>query len=339
VPAFRDKAQQCEDDIFAYHLQDGLLIGQRVDPTGKVRYTNENSGYRTGCLLSSLAHKWSLTADLKVRQRAHQVAAAVEMLEQITGVPGMTTRQYKMMQGPGQDEAGWLQDKWHQVGLYRWQDNVSTDEMTWYLTGLGDYVGVCAEGEHRRRASGTVRRVVGRMLDHGMRICYADGTTTTWGDCSRSTPKEPIFCLHGLAYLKAGELFGLEERSADAYDEYVADEVYLDTAVHCYKLGAAARQWATYDWQLAAPDFERVIKFDKDPRRRDTLKQGVLEMTAAPDCNVFPHLCAAILGLGGADKVREWLTNFDTRDNGIDKGWYHWVYWKARAAGIITEND
>jgi len=340
LPVLRDKAQQCEQEIFAYHLQDGLLIGQKVDATGKVRYTNENAGYRTSCLLSALAHEWSVTGDVRVRQRAHQVAAAVEMLEQVTGVPGMTTRQYKFMQGPGHDEGGWLEDKWHQCRFYRWQDNVSTDEMTWYLTGLSDYILLCGEGEYRRRASAVVRRVVGRMLDHGMRIVYADGTTTTWGDCSRATPREPLFCLHGLAYLKAGELCAFEERFADAYDEYVRDEEYLENAVHCYQRGLPARNWATYDWQLASPDFERLIRFDKDPHRRKRLKQGVLEMTAAPEATVHPHLCAAIFGMGGNDKVQEWLTAFNPSEkHGIDKGWYLWIYWKARAFGVVGEND
>jgi len=335
------KAQQCEDEIFSFHLQDGLLIGQKADPTGKVRYTNENAGYRTGCLLSSCSHKWWVTGDTLARQRAHQTARAVEMLEQITGVPGMTSRQYKMMQGPGHDEGGWLEDHWHQAGLYRWQGNVSTDEMTYYLTGLGDYVLFCAEGEYRRTASGTIRRVLGRMLDHGMRITYEDGTTTTWGDCSRATPREPLFCLHGLHYLKIGELCAFDSRFADAYDEYVLDEEYFANAVHCYQRNLAAQMWADFDWQLASPGFEFLIKHDKDPRRREKLKEGLLEMAAAPDATVHPHLCTAILGLGGEDKVRAWLQEWslDDNTNGIDKGWYHWIYWKARAASLISPDE
>lgn len=340
MPTFQEKAQQCEEDIFAFHLQDGLLIGQKADPKHKVLYTNENAGYRTGCLLSSLSQKWTVSGDVQTRRRAHQIAVAVEMLEQVTGVPGMTTRQYKFMQGPGEDERGWLEDKWHQCRFYRWQDNVSTDEMTYFLTGLFDYLMLCAEGEYRRRAADTVRRVVGRLLDHGMRIAYADDTTTTWGDCSRATPREPLFCLHGLGYLKRGELCACEERFADAYDEYVRDEEYFYLGVNCHKVGVERECWATYDWQLASPEFELLIKHDKDPRRREILKQGLLEMASASDTTVHSHLATAILGLGGEDKVRRWLAEYDpAQRSGIDKGWYHWIYWKARAAKVIGENE
>jgi len=336
-----EKAEQCEQEIFDFHLQDGLLIGKRVDPSRKVLYTNENSGLRTGCLLSALSLKWSINGDLHTRQRAHRVARAVEMLEWATGVPGMTARQYKFMQGPGPDEAGWLQDKWHQCRFYRWLDNVSTDEITWFLLGLADYVNLCAEGEYRRNASAVINRVIGRMLDHGMRIVYADGTVTTWGDCSRATPLEPLYCLHGLAYLKRAELATANERFADAYDEYIRDDQYLHQGVHCYKLGVERGCWAPYDWQLAAPEFELLIKHDKDLRRRDLFKEGLLEMAAAPDANIHPHLCTALLGLGGEDKVRQWLQEWSLTEetSGVDKGWYHWIYWKARSARLIADSD
>jgi len=335
------KAQQCEEQIFRLHMQGGLLLNQQADPKGKVLYTNENAGSYTSVVLSSLSHKWSLTGDVEVRRRAHEVAAAVLMLEQVTGVPGMTTRQYKFMQGPGHDEAGWLEDKWHQCRLYRWQDNLSTDEMTWFLNGLGDYIALCAEGDYRRRACAAIRRVVGRMLEHGMRITYADATTTTWGDCSRATPREPLFCLHGLGYLKRGELFGLEERFADAYDEYVRDEEYFHLAVNCYRLGVERGQWAAaYDWELASPELELLIKHDKDLRRRAHLKEGLLEMAAAPDTTIHTPLCTAVLGLGGEDPVRQWLGDWSIEEKGgIDKDWFLWAYWRARAAGIIGEND
>lgn len=288
-----------------------------------------------------MSHKWSTTGDVDARRKAHQIGAAVEMLEYVTGVAGMTTRQYKFMQGPGDDEAGWLQDKWHQCRFYRWLDNLSTDEMTWYLKGLGDYIQLCGEGEYRRRAAGNIRRAVGRMLDQGMRIVYADGTVTTWGDCSRATPREPLFCLHGLGYLKRAELFGGYGRAADAYDEYVRDEEYFYRAVHCYKLGLEQDAWAAgYDWELAAPEFELLITHDKDPRRREALKQGLLEMAVGPDRTVHAPLCTAVLGLGGDDEVRQWMHgwSFDESDT-IWKDWYLWVYWRARAAGIISEAD
>jgi hypothetical protein len=335
------KAQQCEDEIFDFHLQDGLLINQKVDPTGKVRYTNENAGSYTAVVMSSMCHKWRVTADPQARARAHQLAASVLWLETATGVPGMTTRQYKFMPGPGHDEAGWLEDKWHQCAFYRWQDNLSTDEMTYYLYGLGDYVSLCAEGEYRRRASASIRRVLGRMLDHGMRIVYADGTVTTWGDCSRATPKEPLFCLHALGYLKRGELFGLEERFANAYDEYIRDEESFRLAVDCYKLGLERNCWAAaFDWELASPEFELLIKYDKDPRRRAILKEGLLQMAAAPDTTVHSHLCTAVLGLGGEDKLRQWMHDWDfEKSDTIYKDWFLWVYWRSRSAGLLAEGD
>lgn len=335
------KAQECEQEIFQFHFQDGLLISQKADPTGKVRYTNENAGSYTAIVMSSMVNKWAATGDLAARQRAHQIAAAVEMLEQVTGVPGMTCRQYKFMQGPGHDEAGWLEDKWHQCRFYRWQDNLSTDEMTYYLYTLGEYIALCAEGEHRRRAAGALRRALGRMLDHGMRIVYADGTTTTWGDCSRATPKEPLFCLHGLGYLKRGELYACDERFADAYDEYVRDEEYFYQAVHCHRLGVERRAWAAaYDWELAAPEFELLIKYDRDPRRREALREGLFEMAAAPDTTFHSHLCTAVLGLGGEDKVRQYLQEWTIEGkSGIEKDWFLWCYWRARAAGIISAEE
>ncbi len=335
------KAQRCEEEILQFHLQDGLFISQQVDPTGEVRYTSENAGSYTAVVMSSMCHKWRATADPQARARAHQLAASVLWLETATGIPGMTTRQYKFMQGPGHDEAGWLEHQWHQCESYRWLDNLSTDEMTYYLYGLGDYISLCAEGEYRRRASASIRRVLGRMLDHGMRIVYADGTTTTWGDCSRATPREPLFCLHALGYLKRGELFAFEEGFADAYDEYIRDEECFHLAVHCHRLGVERRCWAVgYDWELAAPEFELLIKCDKDPRRREMLKEGLFEMAAAPDTTVHSHLCTAVLGLGGEDKVRQWMHDweFDKSDT-IYKDWFLWVYWRSRSAGLIGEGE
>jgi len=308
------KARYCEEQVFTYHLQEGLVIPQRVDPTGQARYTNDNAGYRTGCLLSALAHRWAVTGEANARERARQVTGALEMLERVTGVPGLTSRQYKRMQGPGDDENDWLQDYWHQGEEYRWLGNVSTDEMTWYLTGLGDYVMLCAEGEDRRLASALIRRVLGRMLRYGMRITEADGTVTDWGDCSLESSREPLFSQHGLHYLKVGELCAFDERFADAYEQYASVQDYLYQSVHCCRLGVAEHTWADYDWELAAPGYELLIKFDKDPSRRAALKEGLLEMAQARHTNVFSHLCTAVLRLGGDEKVRDWLVG---REQGL----------------------
>ena len=262
------------------------------------------------------------------------------MLETMTAVPGMTCRQYKKMQGPGPDEAGWLQHHWHQKGEYRVLGNVSTDEMTWFLTGLDNYVMFCAEGEERARASATIARVVGRMLDHGMRIVEADGTTTDWGDCSLTSAREPLFCLHGLHYLKAAALCTSEPRFAKAYEEYASHQDYLDKAVHCYKLGIQARRWAGYDYQLASPGFELLIRFDDNQSRHKQFIQGLREMAEARRGKVYSHLCTAILDLGGEDTVRDWLGGFDpTNADGVTLGWYLWIYWKARAAHLISPTD
>jgi len=334
-----DKAQFCEEEIFAHYLQDGLLIPQQADPTGEARYSNDNAGYRTGCLLAAVANRWKVTQDPAARERARQVASALEMLETITGVAGMTCRQYKKMQGPGPDEAGWLQDYWHQKGEYRLLGNVSTDEMTWFLTGLDNYVLFCAEGEDRDRASATIARVVGRMLDHGMRIAEADGTTTDWGDCSLTSAREPLFCLHGLHYLKAASLCTSDPRFAEAYEQYASTAAYFDKAVHCFSIGIRTHRWAGYDYELASPGFELLIRFDDNQSRRDQFIQGLREMAEARRGKVFSHLCTAVLGLGGEDTVRDWLAAFDTNTDGVNLGWYLWIYWKARAAQIIGPND
>jgi len=336
------KAQRCEDEVFSLHLQDGLVIGHKVDPAGEVLYTNENCGLWTGRLLSALSLKWSVTGDARARAAAHRIARSLERLEQVTGVPGMTARQYKKMQGPGPDERpSRRSDRWYQGPQYRWLSDVSTDEMTWFLTGLADYIGLCAEGEYRRRACALMRRVLGRILDYGMRIVEPDGTVTMWGDCSRATPKEPLYCLHGLGYLKRGELFAGEPRFADAYDEYVLDEEYFRQAVNCYRLGTDLNYWSRADWMLSAPEFEVLIKHDRRPQRRALLTEGLLEAATAPQADVYGPLCSAVLGLGGKDRVRDWLERWTLADDtdGTEKGSYHWVYWKARSAGIIGAED
>ena len=331
------KAEQCEDDLFNYFLQDGLIIWSKADPTGQARYTNENSGCANGSFLSGLSYKWSVTRDPQTRQHAQQIAASLGMLETITGVPGMTSRQFKLMQGPGEDEASWLQDYWHQVGPYRWLGNVSTDEMTWYLTGLCDYVMLCADGEERCKATALIRRVVGRMLDHGMRIVDLDGSTTFWGDCSRETPREPLFCLHGLHYLKVAELCAGDQRFAEAYEQYAADGGYFENAVHCYERALPTGDWASYDWELAAPGFELLIKSDKDAGRRARLTEGLKVLAAAPNAQVQAHLATGVLGLGGGDQVRRWLEEFDPNGKqGPSLAWYHWAYWRARAGRIVA---
>jgi len=330
-----DKAQYCEEHIFANNLQDGLLIGSQVDPTGKMRYSEENCGLHTGCLLSALSHKFSLTRDESTRQRADLLAASLEMLEKVTGVPGLTARQYKRMDSPGPGEGDWLAHHWHQSGPYRWLGDVSTDEMTFYLTGLADYMLLCAGDERRKSAAALVRRVVGRLLNHDMRITNADGSTTFYGDCSRKSPLEALFCLHGLHYLKAADVLTSDRRFARAYREYVSDEGYFRNATNAYKRTLAARQWAPWDWELAAASYEFLIRHDSYRSRQ--FKQGLLEMAAAPDASVFPNLCAALFGLGGGTRVTRWLKDFDPRDaDGNSKGWYLWIYWKARSANIVS---
>ena len=331
-----EKAEYCEEDIFANHLQEGLLIGPRVDPKGERLHSAENSGLRTGCLLSAMAYKFSVTRDERTRQRAGLLLGSLELLEKVTGVPGLTARHYMRMNSPGPDEAGsWLAKHWHQAGPHRWVGDVSTDEMTFYLTGLGNYILLCGEHEKRERAAALVRRVVGRLLDHDMRITNADGSATFYGDCSRQTPLEPLFCLHGLHYLKAAALLTSDKRLARAYKEYVGDEDYFRKAVHGYKGTLASIQWATWDWQLAAASYEFLIRHD--PGRSQQFKQGLLEMAGAPDATVFPHLCTALFGLGGGTQVTRWLEDFNPQNaDGVGKGWYLWIYWKARSANIVT---
>jgi hypothetical protein len=168
-----------------------------------------------------------------------------------------------------------------------------------------------------------------------MRITNADGSTTFYGDCSRKSPLEALFCLHGLHYLKAADVLTSDRRFARAYREYVSDEGYFRNATNAYKRTLAARQWAPWDWELAAASYEFLIRHDSYRSRQ--FKQGLLEMAAAPDASVFPNLCAALFGLGGGTRVTRWLKDFDPRDaDGNSKGWYLWIYWKARSANIVS---
>jgi hypothetical protein len=189
------KAAWFQQDLLDKHWLDGLYVsivpsapsGARlehsVDEPGNVIH----AGVWTGRYLGGVGYQYAVTKDPWVRRHGGQMLAALRLLQEVTGKPGLLARGYVRGHGPVTDwERGGADSKeWHQgqgaYADYRWYGDVSVDNFNAVLYGYAIYYDLAADAGQKEFITRDVERLMTHLLDNHCRIIDVDGEVTQWG--------------------------------------------------------------------------------------------------------------------------------------------------------------
>ncbi|MCB9475857.1 MAG: hypothetical protein H6685_03235 [Deltaproteobacteria bacterium] len=182
----------------------------------EIFYTGENSGLWTGLYIASQAFRYAAEPSQAALDNLKIMIEGMEIGMDITGVPGIFTREYKTPGVPGQtcptnpasytpdvekDDNKWVKvdddgyvviydgDEWitttHNVGAkfagYCWLDNVSQDEYAGHMLALGAIYKLVDDPDVKGRAAALLEKVGRHLMEHNMGLYDWDDRLTEHG--------------------------------------------------------------------------------------------------------------------------------------------------------------
>jgi hypothetical protein len=190
-----EKAQEIERNLLARHLSpEGLLVYSRppttFDASRPQSYGSlSDQAMWTGALLGAYAFKYRLSGDPADRELLLRILGGLELLEAVTGKPGLFARAVFPRSLGGELDAD---ERRHPAApphdAYSYRGDVSKDQYFGVLFGYAAAtveLGIGARSgdpELRRAMAGPVARIADHIWENGMRIVDVDGRMTTHGD-------------------------------------------------------------------------------------------------------------------------------------------------------------
>jgi hypothetical protein len=186
----RAKAQSFRDALVERHLsREGVLLYEMSlsDAARDLEQGTYPMLADTPTFTGILAATSCLQAELgdapeQARADAEKALAGLQLLSDVTGVPGLLARSVR--RDAGQNVEG-LRGRWYRGGPgyenFRWRGDVSADQ---YANGLLLAAAACA-GVFPERSERLLRGFVQHMEVHGRRLVDPDGQPTRFGDLTR----------------------------------------------------------------------------------------------------------------------------------------------------------
>ncbi len=175
-----DKAATLQARLVQRHLRLGCFVEEARLPApgvvkGSVPELSDNDGLWTGLYLAAQSYRYAVTGEAEARREAERAFGALEWLEAVTTIPGYPT---KCIVPADQDPGG----TWYPSadGRWRWKGDCSSDEIVGHFYAYCLYFDLVADPAGRARVAALVRRILGHILDHDLRIMEF-GRRTRWG--------------------------------------------------------------------------------------------------------------------------------------------------------------
>ncbi|MCR4317161.1 MAG: formylglycine-generating enzyme family protein [Planctomycetes bacterium] len=236
---FLERAKRYEATLQEHHVNQGMTMPRAMidpDPRGDNSSGHFEDGcFNTGLHLAALSLEYAVTNSADARERAKRAADGLQLLERVTGVPGVFSR-YARNTGGYSDEENWVffPWEWHDSPTmpgWRWLGDVSSDQLSGLMFGYALYFDLCADEEEKARVAENVDRIMGRIVDHDMQIVDVDDKVTLWGQFSPRLPHQELNSLLALAHLRiAGHVTG-KIKYTQKFNQLVGEHKYLEDAV------------------------------------------------------------------------------------------------------------
>ncbi len=235
-----EKAVRFERHLDRFISPEGTLIYRRTSlepgkPAPPLDYgTFADTAIWTGALLGAESLRYAVTRDPAALARVRALVGGLERLHDVTGVRGLFARTIVRREAPDPREStdgAWRAGTGEFAG-YRWRGDVSKDQYSGVIFGLGLSALLVDDAEVRARAARLSAAIADHLVANEERIVDVGGETTTYGDLRGRIAGVPIG-LNALivlaAYKVAAHTNRDERRHAEAYAAAVA-RGYADIA-------------------------------------------------------------------------------------------------------------
>lgn len=258
------------------HWNEGTMMPHIIfPPAGKdtpIVGSQEDCPLHTGLYLASQSFRYAVTKDPQAREWADQTLEGLLKLEQVTGEPGCLARSFNRTDAPNwHEQAFFFPMEWHESDAlpgYRWMGDLSSDQLTGVMFGLGVYWELCADDVHKATAADLTDRIMQRCVENNFRIVDIDGKMTLWGNFCPDLPHEKLNSLLILSHLRTAFKITGSIAYRTAHDRLITKYHYDDEAILAKVLWPEEWRNGSDDF-LAALAFYHLLRFEED----DTLKQ------------------------------------------------------------------
>ncbi len=265
--ALADKAAWFEAKIIRQHLTPEGLLAYRIDPA-KEQLTptaTADMAIWSGVYLAAEAFRYEATKSPDAHAQIGVLTGGIETLMTVSGEPGVLARSIVRRDGARVYEG----PRWHPSPTrpeLMWMSNVSVDQITGIMFGVGAAFDALEDGPLRRRVVDATDVIVGDIVDHGMTLQDPHGERTKHGDLTCGAFTENLNCLIALSAVKVAHHVTGSERFAEAYRTLVR-RGYPEHAV-----AARHRWWERVtgvnhsDNNLAFLAYYNLMRYETDPR-------------------------------------------------------------------------
>lgn len=247
----------------ARHLRLGAYVEETVD--GRP-VPSDNDGLWTGMYLAAECHRFAATGAPDARANADEAFAALEHLEAVTTIPGYPTKAI-VEPGAGNPHDG----PWYPSadGRWLWKGNCSSDEIVGHMYAYALYFDLVASAPGRARVAALVDRIMGHILENGLRILEF-GQRTRWGYWYPEAVNGPecrwgdrgLNSLEILSHLRVAEHITGDPRYGEVYRDLVRAHGYAENTLLC-KVDLEGHVNHSDD-ELAFLAYEPLLRYEPD---------------------------------------------------------------------------
>ena len=289
-----------------------VVVAPGTDPERATRddvvhwWSGENDGLFSGLVMAAQAYRYAVTKDPAAREVLATLLEGERMRMDITGVPGLFTRQLippgieglacpsdPMMYVPSPEKRG---NKWVRIGqggcaevadaqgafhatshcgLQRFAgwcflDNISQDEYIGHVFALGAVARVVDDPELRGKAVEMLDQIGDHLAAHDMAFVDWDGRATQWGKMYPGAPGDTpgYLAVLGMSFVAtAGDPAPAWEHHFDQIDQWTGAD------------GCGAN-WNNLS--MLAASFYMLLSAEPDAARRATYRDAFAQSLVAP---------------------------------------------------------
>jgi hypothetical protein len=259
--------------------------------TFRLRDAN-NDGLFTGQFLAASSFAYAATGDEQYRDLADRHFAALALLEQVTGIPGLPARSIAPLYTYSADPscAPFCQWQANEDLGWDWKSDEGSDELTGQFFGLAIYFDLAADDDHRAAAAQLAARILQYIISHDYYLIDWDGQPTStgvfnpaalWQWLKQPAIDEKLQHLAQLgpngaailAMLRAAMHMTGQSAFADAYDSLLREHAMAEFLVDAAKNLPMISDHAVY--QLFFLDYYLLLSYEDDAARRAEYLAGL----------------------------------------------------------------
>ncbi len=227
------KASEFQAQATVRHLQGGQVIPfVYVNSAGHLDHyvlgDMTDAAIWTGCYLAAQSFRYAATGEMAAYQGCRETLTAMQMLREVTGVPGLLARGFV----PAYFGASGPEYHYSSDGRWIWAGDVSSDQLDGIIFGYYVFYRLAATPADKQAVAQEVSLLIGHVVENGMCIVDIDGQPTKWGHYEPWYVRdyEHMNALLILSHLKVAHWITGEQGFRDTYVEAIENYDYAALA-------------------------------------------------------------------------------------------------------------